>query len=48
VREEYVEGFGLSEAEFEIVRGLGSQGGRPWSTGHASDLRLDLPAWTSL
>ena len=28
VREEYVEGFGLSEAEFEIVRKLGAQGGR--------------------
>jgi type IV secretion system protein VirB4 len=28
VREEYVEGFGLSEAEFEVVRGLGAQGGR--------------------
>ena len=28
VREEYVEGFGLSEAEYEIVRTLGSQSGR--------------------
>jgi type IV secretion system protein VirB4 len=28
VREEYVEGFGLSQAEFEIVRSLGAQGGR--------------------
>jgi len=28
VREEYVEGFGLSAAEFEIVRGLAAQGGR--------------------
>ncbi|MEZ5644347.1 MAG: VirB4 family type IV secretion/conjugal transfer ATPase [Burkholderiaceae bacterium] len=28
VREEYVEGFGLSEAEFAIVRSLGAQGGR--------------------
>ncbi len=28
VREEYVEGFGLSQAEFDIVRSLGAQGGR--------------------
>ena len=28
LRDEYVEGFGLNEAEFDIVRGLGSQGGR--------------------
>lgn len=28
VREEYVEGFGLSEAEYDIVRNLGAQGGR--------------------
>ncbi|MCR5864106.1 VirB4 family type IV secretion/conjugal transfer ATPase [Aquincola sp. J276] len=28
VREEYVEGFGLSQAEFEIVRSLGHHGGR--------------------
>ncbi|MBT9595710.1 MAG: VirB4 family type IV secretion/conjugal transfer ATPase [Vitreoscilla sp.] len=28
LREEYVEGFGLSDAEFEIVRSLGSRGGR--------------------
>jgi len=28
VREEYVDGFGLGEAEFDIVRGLGAQGGR--------------------
>jgi len=28
VREEYVDGFGLSQAEFEIVRGLSSHGGR--------------------
>ena len=27
LRDEYVEGFGLSEAEFEIVRTLRSQGG---------------------
>jgi type IV secretion system protein VirB4 len=45
VREEYVEGFGLSEAEFEIVRGLGSQGGRRFlvKQGHASAIcELDL------
>jgi len=28
LREEYVEGFGLSDAEFDIVRSLGSRGGR--------------------
>ncbi|HZV94166.1 MAG TPA: VirB4 family type IV secretion/conjugal transfer ATPase [Caldimonas sp.] len=28
VREEYVDGFGLSDAEYQIVRSLGSQGGR--------------------
>jgi type IV secretion system protein VirB4 len=28
LREEYVEGFGLSDAEFEIVKRLGSRGGR--------------------
>jgi type IV secretion system protein VirB4 len=28
VRDEYVDGFGLSEAEYEIVRSLGSHGGR--------------------
>ena len=28
LREEYVEGFGLSDAEFEIVRSLSSRGGR--------------------
>jgi len=28
VREEYVDGFGLSKAEYEIVRGLGARGGR--------------------
>ena len=28
VREDYVDGFGLSQAEFEIVRSLGAQGGR--------------------
>ena len=28
LREEYIEGFGLSDAEFDIVRSLGSRGGR--------------------
>ncbi len=45
VREEYVEGFGLSQAEFEIVRSLGAQGGRRFlvKQGHASALcELDL------
>jgi type IV secretion system protein VirB4 len=28
LRDEYVEGFGLSEAEFGIVKGLGTRGGR--------------------
>lgn len=45
VREEYIDGFGLSEAEFEIVRSLGSQGGRRFlvKQGHASALcELDL------
>ena len=28
LREEYVDGFGLSDAEFDIVRSLGSRGGR--------------------
>jgi type IV secretion system protein VirB4 len=45
VREEYVEGFGLSEAEFEIVRGLSAQGGRRFlvKQGHASAIcELDL------
>lgn len=45
VREEYVEGFGLSQAEFEIVRSLGSQGGRRFlvKQGHASAVcELDL------
>ncbi|MCB2021212.1 MAG: VirB4 family type IV secretion/conjugal transfer ATPase, partial [Burkholderiaceae bacterium] len=37
VREEYVEGFGLSEAEYDIVRSLGAQGGRRFlvKQGHA-------------
>ena len=45
VRDEYVEGFGLSEAEFEIVRSLGVQGGRRFlvKQGHASAIcELDL------
>jgi type IV secretion system protein VirB4 len=45
VREEYVEGFGLSEAEYEIVRSLGAQGGRRFlvKQGHASAIcELDL------
>jgi type IV secretion system protein VirB4 len=45
VREEYVEGFGLSESEFEIVRSLGAQGGRRFlvKQGHASAIcELDL------
>jgi type IV secretion system protein VirB4 len=45
VREEYVDGFGLSEAEFEIVRKLGSQGGRRFlvKQGHSSAIcELDL------
>lgn len=38
VRADYVEGFGLSEAEFDIVRSLSSQGGRRFlvKQGHAS------------
>jgi type IV secretion system protein VirB4 len=45
VREEYVDGFGLSQAEFEVVRSLGSQGGRRFmiKQGHASAIcELDL------
>jgi type IV secretion system protein VirB4 len=45
VREEYVEGFGLSEAEFDVVRGLGAQGGRRFlvKQGHTSAIcELDL------
>ena len=45
VREEYVEGFGLSQAEFDIVRSLGAQGGRRFlvKQGHASAVcELDL------
>jgi type IV secretion system protein VirB4 len=45
VREEYVDGFGLSDAEFDIVRSLSAQGGRRFlvKQGHASALcELDL------
>jgi type IV secretion system protein VirB4 len=45
VREEYVEGFGLSEAEYDIVCSLGAQGGRRFliKQGHASAIcELDL------
>ena len=45
VREEYVEGFGLSEAEFDIVKSLGAQGGRRFlvKQGKASAIcELDL------
>jgi type IV secretion system protein VirB4 len=45
VREEYVEGFGLSDAEYDIVRSLGAQGGRRFlvKQGHASAIcELDL------
>jgi type IV secretion system protein VirB4 len=45
VREEYVEGFGLSEAELGIVRSLGAQGGRRFlvKQGHSSAIcELDL------
>ena len=45
VRDEYVDGFGLSDAEFEIVRSLGSQGGRRFlvKQGHGSAIcELDL------
>jgi len=45
VREEYVVGFGLSEAEFEIVRSLSAQGGRRFlvKQGQASAIcELDL------
>jgi type IV secretion system protein VirB4 len=45
VRDEYVEGFGLSQAEFEIVRSLGAQGGRRFlvKQGHASAIcEMDL------
>ena len=45
VREEYVEGFGLTDAEYGIVRSLGAQGGRRFlvKQGHSSAIcELDL------
>jgi type IV secretion system protein VirB4 len=45
VRDEYVEGFGLSQAEFEIVKSLSAQGGRRFlvKQGHASAIcEMDL------
>jgi type IV secretion system protein VirB4 len=45
LREEYVDGFGLSEAEYEVVRSLGTHGGRRFlvKQGHASAIcELDL------
>jgi type IV secretion system protein VirB4 len=45
LRQEYVEGFGLSEAEFDIVRSLGARGGRSFlvKQGHGSAIcELDL------
>jgi type IV secretion system protein VirB4 len=45
VRDEYIDGFGLSEAEFDIVRSLGAHGGRRFlvKQGHASAIcELDL------
>ena len=45
VREEYVDGFGLTQAEYEIVRSLGGQGGRRFlvKQGHVSAIcELDL------
>lgn len=45
LRDEYVEGFGLSEAEYEIVRGLSIRGGRRFlvKQGHTSAIcELDL------
>ena len=45
VREEYMQGFGLSEAEYDIVRGLGAHGGRHFlvKQGHTSAIcELDL------
>jgi len=45
LREEYVQGFGLSDAEYDIVRGLGSHGGRRFlvKQGHTSAIcELDL------
>lgn len=45
LREEYVDGFGLTEAEFEVVRSLGWHGGRSFlvKQGHDSTIcELDL------
>ncbi|XHS77085.1 VirB4 family type IV secretion/conjugal transfer ATPase [Burkholderiaceae bacterium UC74_6] len=45
VRADYIDGFGLSEAEYEIVRGLNAQGGRRFlvKQGHSSAIcELDL------
>ena len=45
LREEYVDGFGLTQAEFEIVKGLGARGGRHFMVkqGHSSAVcELDL------
>jgi len=45
LREEYVEGFGLSEAEYEIVKGLSARGGRTFMVkqGNSSAIcELDL------
>jgi type IV secretion system protein VirB4 len=45
VRDEYVDGFGLSQAEYDIVRTLGAHGGRRFlvKQGHASAIcELDL------
>jgi type IV secretion system protein VirB4 len=40
LREEYVEGFGLSDAEFDIVRGLGSRGARSFLVKQGSSSAL--------
>ncbi len=45
VHDEYVEGFGLTEAEFAMVKSLGAQGGRRFlvKQGHSSAIcELDL------
>jgi type IV secretion system protein VirB4 len=45
MREEYVEGFGLTEAEYEIVKGLSARGGRTFMVkqGNSSAIcELDL------
>ena len=45
LKKEYVEGFGLSEAEYEVVKGLGARGGRTFMVkqGHSSAIcELDL------